>query len=79
MREDYRCPRCKEILNNDDWIYQDDDHIEDDALHQTYYQECPYCGCDVILTQEYSLTLEDEYVEEDCDWLILNVFHLLKK
>lgn len=65
MREDYRCPRCKEILNNDDWTYQDDDYIEDGTLHQTYYQKCPYCGCDIILIQEYSLILEDEYVEED--------------
>ena len=67
MRKDYLCPCCGEILNDDDWTYQDDDNIQDETLYRTYYQECPYCGCDVILTQEYSLVLDDEYVEEDCD------------
>ena len=65
MREDYQCPRCKEILNNDDWTYQDCAFIDDEEVHATYYQECPYCGCGVILTQSYSLILDDEYVEED--------------
>ena len=70
MREDYQCPVCKNELNNDDWTPQEDDNIQDEILYKTYYQECPYCGCDVILTQEYSLILEDEYVEED-DYAIL--------
>lgn len=65
MRKDYQCPRCKKILNNDDWTYQDGAFIDDEEVHATYYQECPYCGCDIILTQEYSLILDDEYVEED--------------
>lgn len=65
MRKDYQCPRCKKLLNNDDWTYQDGAFIDDEEVHVTYYQECPYCGCGVILTQEYSLILEDEYVEED--------------
>lgn len=65
MRKDYQCPRCKEILNNDDWTYQDGPFIDDEEVHATYYQECPYCGCGVILTQSYSLILDDEYVEED--------------
>lgn len=65
MRKDYLCPCCREILNNDDWTYQDEISAGDETLYRTYYQECPYCGCDVILTQEYSLVLDDEYVEED--------------
>lgn len=65
MREDYQCPRCKKTLNYDDWTYQNDDFIINHTLYKTYYQECPYCGCDVILTQEYSLILDDEYVKED--------------
>lgn len=65
MRRDYQCPRCKKILNNDDWTYQDGAFIDDEEVHATYYQECPYCDCGVILTQSYSLILDDEYVEED--------------
>lgn len=67
MREDYLCPICKNVLNNDDWTHQESDDfiINNSTCYKLYFQKCPYCNHDILLTQEYSLILEDEYVKED--------------